>query len=152
MTIMRRKGNLLYKALCAVAAVIVFLSSALTALAQDGQSQKRGFTPAGSFALSDIETINTVNGNMILNFPLGRLPAGRGGASASIAAFYNSKLYDTFAATLNDDSGQPTAQNLLQASETGGWRYGFDFQVRLLNRLDGYDDPPQCPDPHAIYV
>lgn len=159
MTIIRRRHTLLDKVLYTVAVFIVFLSSTLTALAQDGQSQKRGFTPGGSFALSDIETINTVNGNMILNFPLGRLPAGRGGASASITAFYNSKLYDTFAATLNDDSGQLTAQNLLEASESGGWRYGFDYQVRIINRNDTTDEPYQCqtaplraPDYRAFYI
>lgn len=75
---------------------ILFISLALHGashvLAQDN-TPKRGFQPANSFTLSDVETINTTNGNLILNFPIGSLPSGRGGMSATMRLLYNSKLY-----------------------------------------------------------
>jgi hypothetical protein len=39
----------------------------------------RGVLPTISYALSDIETINTANGNVMMKIPLANLPPGRGG-------------------------------------------------------------------------
>ena len=36
----------------------------------------RGLTPAASFALSEIETVNLVNGNLLLRLPAGLAAAG----------------------------------------------------------------------------
>jgi hypothetical protein len=66
------------------------LLSALTCLAQ------RGTYPAGSYAISNIESINPVNGNLMFNLPLGSLPAGRKGMGAGVALHYNSKLFDSY--------------------------------------------------------
>lgn len=136
---------------------VVFLLSlvlllAAAARAQVSEQPQRGFHPGGSFALSDIEKINTVNGNMILNFPLATLPPGRGGLSASINLLYNSKLWDTHVEYVPDLSNQISPQNFLGLSEDGGWRYGTRYDIRIINRNDGVDDPPQYPDPHAIYI
>ena len=43
------------------------------------QKPQRGFVPSGSYALSDIETINLQNGNVNFAIPLVSLPPGRGG-------------------------------------------------------------------------
>jgi RHS repeat-associated protein len=133
------------------ALIICLFAAAAACLGQDQQT-KRGFTPGGSFALSDIETINMVNGNMILKFPLGSLPPERGGMSASINLLYNSKLWDTHVEYVPDLSNQISPQNFLGESEDGGWRYGINYQIRLLNRNQNMDSPPQCPDPHAFYI
>ena len=66
------------------------------------QSPARGFQPAGSYALSDIETISTKNGNLMLHIPLVQLPAGRGGMSSRIGLFYNSKLWESFTSVGTD--------------------------------------------------
>jgi hypothetical protein len=68
------------------------------ALGQE-KAPERGFRPSGSYALSDIETISTTSGNMILKVPLASLPPGRGGLSATLSLLYNSKLYDSFPAS-----------------------------------------------------
>ena len=47
------------------------------AFAQEKNPQ-RGFQPGNSYNFSEIETINTTNGNLLLNFLLGSMPAGRG--------------------------------------------------------------------------
>jgi hypothetical protein len=55
---------------------------ALTGYAQsEGQTiPHRGFQPTDSYALGNIETINTTSGNLMLNIPLASLPAGRSGS------------------------------------------------------------------------
>ena len=77
----------LLSSFCVTFLVLLFTSSAL---AQDA-SNKRGFQPGNSFAIGDFETINTTNGNLMLRFPLGALPAGRNGLSAGINLHYNSR-------------------------------------------------------------
>jgi RHS repeat-associated protein len=136
------------------AAILIAALLCLTGIVkgQTGDSPKRGFNVGGSYALSDVETINTTNGNMIFNFPLGKLPPGRGGLSASVNLLYNSKLWDTHVEYVPDLSNQISPQNFLGQSEAGGWRYGSTFEVELLNRNQNVDDPPQCPDPHAFYI
>src|SRR5262245_9989222 len=59
------------------------------------RAPERGFHAGGSYALSDIETISRSSGDLSLSIPLGSLPAGRGGLSASLKLLYSSKLWDT---------------------------------------------------------
>jgi hypothetical protein len=67
-----------------------------TAGAQQDQTPKRGFQAGGSYALSDIETINTGSGNVILSIPMASLPGGRGTAPGStLRLLYNSKMFDS---------------------------------------------------------
>jgi RHS repeat-associated protein len=118
-----------------------------------GQAQgkpNRGFQPAGSYAITDLETINTTNGNLMYNIPLGSLPGGRGGNPGfKLGLLYNSKLWDSQQHIHTALAGNPPADytlNLLSASADGGWRYGVGFSYEVLNRLDEYDvaSTPQC--------
>src|SRR3954463_694011 len=85
--------------------ILLFICAlATTAMAQDA-SNKRGFQPGNSFAVGDFETINTSNGNLMLRFPIGRLPAGRNGLTAGITLYYNSKLYDSETQWFADEEG-----------------------------------------------
>jgi len=72
--------------------LLSLLLLASIAVAQES-APKRGFQPGNSYALGDIETINTTNGNLMIHFPLASLPVGRGGLTAGINLIYNSKLY-----------------------------------------------------------
>ncbi len=54
------------------AGLILILSLPAGAVGQ-GSTPQRGYQPGASYALSDIETINTINGNLMLNLPLGKL-------------------------------------------------------------------------------
>src|ERR1044072_2095254 len=58
-----------------------------------GSTPARGFQPGGSYALSDIETINTTNGNLILNLTLGKLAPGRGCLSGQLIFPPDWRLY-----------------------------------------------------------
>jgi hypothetical protein len=121
--------------------VLVFMLSATSeALAQQDTIPQRGFHPAGSYALTDLETINTRNGNLIFRIPLVSLPAGRGGTPGpTVNLYYNSKLWDTFVWVV---PGEPNPadqnRNELVQSPDGGWRYALSYELRLDNRLDHF--------------
>src|SRR5262245_51719949 len=79
--------------------LFAFLVSLLTATVAVGQtfteqSPQRGLAANSSFALSDIETINLDNGNLLYKLPIASLPAGRAGLAPTVYLNYNSKLYD----------------------------------------------------------
>src|SRR5690242_20153678 len=54
---------------------------------------QRGVTPIGSYAITDIETVDTVNGNLSLRLPITSLASGRTGTTASLSLVYNSSMY-----------------------------------------------------------
>src|SRR5262245_10877501 len=115
-------------------------------LAQPEQTPQRGFHPAGSYALTDIETINTNNGNLMLRLPMASLPAGRGGSlSASVGLFYNSKIWDSKTLIWKDTFNNTYTDHLLRESPEGGWRYGFEYKPQLISRLDDYDETSKPP-------
>ena len=87
-------GTRLIRLALSLQVTIVLLLVATTTQAQNA-SNSRGFQPGNSFSVGDFETINMSNGNLMLNFPLGALPAGRNGLSASINLVYNSKQLDS---------------------------------------------------------
>jgi RHS repeat-associated protein len=115
------------------ALLIVLLSSAVSSPAQQTRTPERGFSPAGSYLLSDIESISSTGGNLSFNIPLAKLPAGRAGSSAGVSLVYNSKLYDSF---LDIDSGSGIRIEKLDASPHGGWRYAYDYKLHVQMRPD----------------
>ena len=123
----------------------ILLFSLSTTLGQEKNPQ-RGFQPGNAYALSDIETINTTNGNLMLNFPLGSLASGRGGLRGAITLRYNSKLYDSKVEELDDGSLQLTSQNTIRKSEHGGWAYTstLDYSIRFISRSNMEGGPYQC--------
>src|SRR5205814_4762390 len=81
---------------------------------------QRGVTPAGFYAVSDIETIDTVSGNLSLRVPITSFPAGRAGASATVSLTYNSSIY-----AWNDQ--QLVNSDFISPGGSGGWHYSFDY-------------------------
>ena len=153
--------------------VIVLLLSALAIHAQNTTSPERGFQPSSSYAIGDIETINTTNGNLMLRVPLGALPAGRGGLAAKLTLLYNSKLWDQ--STIYEDcpriphssgnlepmtppypecSGDNSRQTqLIAQSQEGGWRYAFQYKVRIVESFyQGAEASWSCSPQHPANV
>ena len=136
--------------------LVLILSLPLGAVGQ-GSTPQRGYQPSASYALSDIETINTVNGNLMLSLPLGKLPPGRGGLTGQLNLHYDSKLYDSKTHYYEDfehlELGAPhqVIRNMLVDSDEGGWHYGTGYSLQLIDRVNQYDLPPQFPSPEAIY-
>lgn len=115
---------------------------------------QRGFQPGGAYSLSNIESVNTTNGNLLMNVPLGGLPKGRGGLSANINLLYNSKLYDIRSSTIRVLGEAHELQNIQESAE-GGWRYALRYEVQL--HTSGYQPPvtspapPTCQDYNRVY-
>src|SRR2546425_5524769 len=78
-----------------IALIAALLISAVIVDAQQPTTPQRGFEPGGSYSLSNIESINTTNGNLMLSFPF-KLPAGRGGSATQIGLHYDSKTLDGY--------------------------------------------------------
>jgi RHS repeat-associated protein len=140
---------------CAVQCLLLVGLAGLTQAQSQDQTPQRGFHPAGSYALTELETINTVGGDLMYRVPLASLPAGRGGSpGARVGLFYNSKLYDTQTEFQYNQQSQLTALSVLTASQEGGWRYGFRYELRLEDRWSQYPygGYPQCPSAEAYQV
>src|SRR5215211_2244930 len=109
--------------LLSTAFILIFFVPAL--VVGQGSTPARGFQPGGSYALSDIETINTTNGNLMLNLALGKLAPGRGGLAGQLNLRYDSKLYDSHTQYYEDWEhpvfGQPqvVVRNMLMTSDQG---------------------------------
>ncbi len=97
----------------------------------------RGIAQGASYSASDIETINTTNGNLMINIPLAGLPKGRGDVSQSISLMYNSKLYDVSVEETLDQNQQNALQNFLKLSDNGGWHYtANNFRLDSISRFE----------------
>jgi len=106
----------------------------------------RGTRPVGSYAISDIESINLQNGNLSLSIPLATLPAIAGGKlSFTVSAHYNSKNWDMKSYENEADlahnsfwTGQP-----IDLGKTGGWTVGGAYAI--YQRLADSDFVPFDP-------
>lgn len=125
--------------LIAIIANVLLLAS--TNPAQQRQPD-RGIQSGNAYSISDIETINNTNGNLMLNIPLASLPAGRGTSPGfSLSLVYNSKLYDK--KRENKDDGQPVQpgntnyhRELLTQTDAGGWRLSIGHSLKLTSRFE----------------
>jgi hypothetical protein len=89
---------------------------------------KRGFQPNSSFAVSDIETINTANGNLMLNIPLASLPGGRGGAGGvGVNLVYNGKLWDAKSVVMQNGTAI-----ILKDAAKGGWKFSYKYNLEVI--------------------
>lgn len=135
-------------------ALILSLSSAVATpgWAQNTAAPDRGFRPAGSYAIGDIESINNYSGNLSLHIPMASLPAGRGGhPGASVGLYYNSKLYETY---IQKNTSYPfDLLTFLQMDPDGGWKWDFDYRIKEEGAFDNMETSlrPTCPSQDAIY-
>ena len=118
--------------------LVVAIATNSVSMGQE-KAPERGFRPSGSYALSNIETISSTSGNMILKVPLASLPPGRGGLSASLSLLYNSKLYDSFPSSAYINHSYYDVTNL-KSSQAGGWRYGYKYELYAEGRYGGVDE------------
>lgn len=106
------------------------------------EASERGFVPTGSYQLSEIETVNTKNGNVTLVVPLASLPPGRGGNPGfELTLNYNSNLRDFLVQhewnserTLPGDPYYREVQMVGEAFGSPGWRYNYDYRVDVQDR------------------
>jgi RHS repeat-associated protein len=133
---------------CAFSIILAVVSGLGFVVSAQGQaankSPERGFHAGGSYALSEIETISRSSGELSLNIPLGSLPAGRGGLSASLRMLYSSKLWDTAEGIDTTGIINPVDYSRLMPADDGegSWRYGYAYRLKLKDRkLELEQDP-----------
>lgn len=111
-----------------------------TALGQEAgpSSPQKGSSNPGVYASSEIDTVNMVNGNLMVNIPLASLPKGRGGHSNGLALTYNSKLYETTMEELSTGSGTICRQRMLRGTNEAGWNYTnrANYSLKLESRIN----------------
>ncbi len=124
-----------YFLLYALRLAVVIVSAHTICSAQQEKPPVRGFEPGGSYSLSNIESVNTTNGNVMLSFPF-KLPPGRGGFAGQLGLHYDSKDIDS---SVVDYSGPPNYNTIYRAmlgpSDQGGWHYGLGYGLQLYDRL-----------------
>jgi RHS repeat-associated protein len=142
-----KRANSLYNRIISIIfASLMALGLAVAAQGQDAnKSPERGFHAGGSYALSDIETISRSSGELSLSIPLGGLPAGRGGLSASLKLLYSSKIWDS-SETYDHDNENAFEASVLTSnvSGEGNWRYGFMYQLKVKSRKPPAVDTDPC--------
>ena len=128
--------------------LILLAGSGMFAMAQTSSRPDRGINPIGSYAVSDIESVNLINGNMSLAIPLAALPPMAGGElSRALRAHFNSKLWNTKLREVEDPGGN-YVEETLQLSNEGGWRISTPYVLWFRHRDADYqaivptlDDP-----------
>ena len=116
--------------------VLTALAATLaTAQSKPDPNPKLGLQPNGSYALSSIETINQVNGNLMLNIPLGFLGPDPVGATHGLVLAYNSKILEP-KSIKNDGVWYWGLQ--VADQDRGGWRYqmGYDLESSFRDNVD----------------
>jgi len=120
---------------------IAFLCLTFTATSAIGQTQdqdpKLGMYAGASFASSQIESVNTTNGNLLVDLPLVSLPPGRNGLSAGVRLNYNSKLWTAETELFPDCANHLVNQTFLYEGNEGGWHYNFRYEPELLSNPQG---------------
>ncbi len=125
---------------------------------QTGATQpERGAQIGNAFSRGQFDTVNTTNGNLMLNFSLGSLPPGRGSATVGLSLTYNSKLYDSRVLKIKDEAYPCTFdkngleqctyyyKTIIEPSDKGGWRTSSQYQLEFENRMNSYvGKPPTC--------
>jgi RHS repeat-associated protein len=123
----------------AFACLLLMLTAMIATFAQTEKSTGRGAQIGASYSVSDIESINTTNGNVMFNIPIVSLPAGRSGLSAGVTLNYNSKLWDNISPpgfSVPPGYSYDTYLNArtLKKSADGGWRYNLGYKFEQKKR------------------
>ena len=92
--------------------------------------------------MSEIETVNSKNGNVVLVVPLASLPPGRGGNPGfQLTLNYNSNLRDFLVQhewnsqrTLPGDPYYHEVHQVGEAFGSPGWRYNYDYRLDVQDR------------------
>jgi RHS repeat-associated protein len=127
------RGQLFFNRLAkmTMTGALLFSCALLVRAQSQNNAPERGFHAGGSYALSEIETLSRSSGELSLNIPLGTLPPGRGGLAAKLSLLYSSKLWDTVEGVACSVHGTPAQESVLTQSQDGGWRYGYQYYLKL---------------------
>jgi RHS repeat-associated protein len=78
----------------ATAAITLLLAGLTPAYAQQAPGLQKGFVADKAYSTGDVDAINTFNGNLLVQVPVGPTFPVNGGLSYSLGLSYNSKVWD----------------------------------------------------------
>lgn len=154
--------------LCLV--VLLSLGSAMVSAQWTQQMGQRGFVPGAAFDHSTIDSVDMLNGNVVVRIPLTAMPLGHAGSSVDITLTYNSALFDSpyhwdsdWMNLLGNGVNAPYQATQLMPTVMGDalngtWGYGYNYglyeEVRsgncVPNGMGGWDLSPPT-QPEALY-
>ena len=124
--------------------VLIAISASLLAIPLAGEDvgtdppnaslSQPGGARGGSYSLSQIESVNPLNGNMSLRIPVPHLPPGPGGFTAGVDLVYNSTIFDVQTLVPNNNNGV-LQTNYVPSAHGGGWHYGYKYTLWSQTRL-----------------
>lgn len=114
----------------------VFLCLGSTLVAQPYPSLERGFSPEKIYQLGGLDSINLMNGNLVLKVPIGSAYPVGGGLSYGLSLVYNSKAWD-FQETYYQ--GQPYSQALPDRLSNAGMGWSLSLG-RLIDPTHPVND------------
>ncbi|MFL6193494.1 MAG: RHS repeat domain-containing protein [Thermoanaerobaculia bacterium] len=120
---------------------LLLFTAASLAPAQQTLNNERGFSPEKVFQIGDLDQVNMLNGNVMVNIPLGPSYKVAGGLSYSLQLVYNSKVWD-YQQTYNYPEYYREALPDRLSNAGMGWSIS-------LGRLLEPDDPENDTDPVA---
>jgi|CXWL01.1.fsa_nt_gi RHS repeat-associated protein len=110
-----------------------------------------------AYSAGQFDTVDTTNGSLMVRFPLGNLPAGRGAATAGVSLNYNSKLYRSRIEKVRDFRYECSVEKggvencpyynktYIEQADKGGWNFSsLGYTLDSENRLDSLQDPQSC--------
>jgi hypothetical protein len=95
---------------------LALLLISVSAVAQQPPGLERGFSPERVYQFSDLDSINTFNGNLTVRIPIGPSYPVNGGLSYSLSLTYNSKVWD-----YEDFAGRSLAVPNRRSNSGMGW-------------------------------
>lgn len=122
---------------------VLALLSGTGLFAQD-RVPDRGPRPTQPFSSTEFDSVNLINGNVLVAIPLASLPKGRGASpDFPISLGYNSKLWDAKREERNDGFPDGSGSTKYHAefaipSPNGGWsvRIGYRLLVRVRSETE----------------
>ncbi len=106
-------------------------------LAQDSNTNPPNSVPVtqgAPYSLSQIESINAINGSVSLAIPMGKLPTGPGGFSAGVNLLYSSAIFDV--QNIPITTANTAKFVLIPSLHGGGWKYGDKYMLWAEPRAD----------------
>jgi len=124
-----------------IATILCICWIAISVQAQSSEQPQRGIATTGTFSLSEIETINRSNGNVMFSIPITSLPVNQGGSPGlGLSLLYNSKVLDPTAILVPNGSSF-TTRTFLTTSPDGNWRYVLGYSLEVIDRRSDYSYP-----------
>jgi hypothetical protein len=112
--------------------ILMGLSGAAMPLQAQGEpdpviTPTRGFHPAHSYSISDVESIDAATGALSLHIPITTLPPGPAGFTAGLSLVYSNKYWETYPVATEQGTFY-----YLDTAASGGWHLSMTPRLEVF--------------------